>query len=227
MPPAPIPPNEAARLEALRKYDILDTEPEAVFDDLAILASTVTGSPIATFTLVDAERQWFKSMIGLEHRETEREVAFCAHTILEEEALVVPDATRDPRFRDNRLVLDAPGVRFYAGVPVRSREGLNIGSVCVIDRQPRLALLDHQRAALEAIARQASAMLELRRTAAELSGVLRDVRLLSAVLPICFVCRRYRADDGSWVSGDERLARSGTELTHGVCPSCLEQHSSM
>lgn len=224
MPAAPHPANEAARLEALRRYDILDTAPETVFDDLAILASTVTGSPIATFTLVDAERQWFKSVVGLDIRETEREAAFCSYTILEEEALVVPDATRDPRFRDNRLVLDAPGVRFYAGIPVRSREGLNIGTVCVIDRQPRLALLEHQRTALEAIARQASAMLELRRTAAELSGVLREVRLLSAVLPLCFSCRRYRTDDGTWVSADERLAAAGSEVAYGICPSCLAEH---
>ncbi|MBW7932670.1 MAG: GAF domain-containing protein [Gemmatimonadaceae bacterium] len=175
MPAAPIPTNEGARLEALRRYDILDTAPETVFDDLVYLSTFVTGSPIATFTLIDAHRQWFKSQIGMASQETTRDVAFCAYTILQDDVLVVPDATQDPRFADNPLVIEDPGIRFYAGVPVRSREGLNIGTVCVIDHQPRRALLDHQRVALEAIARQASAMLELRRTAAELAAVTRDL----------------------------------------------------
>ena len=179
---APLPANEAERLAALRRYEILDTAPEAIFDDLVLLASFVTGSPIATFTLVDAQRQWFKAQIGLGLVETERDEAFCAHAILDDEVMVVPDATRDPRFADNRLVVREPGVRFYAGAPVRSREGFNIGTLCVIDRQPRRALLDHQRQALEAIARQASALLELRRTAAELAVALRDVEALNSRL---------------------------------------------
>jgi GAF domain-containing protein len=222
--PAPLPANEAARLAALRRYEILDTAPEQAFDDLSLLATFITGSPIATFTLIDEERQWFKSQVGLVDSETERDVAFCAYTILGDDVMVVPDATRDARFADNRLVLGDPGIRFYAGAPVRSREGLNIGSVCVIDRQPRLALLEHQRLALEAIARQASALLELRRTAAELAGVLRDVRLLSALLPICSHCRRYREGADHWMTADEKLASAGTQLTHGLCPDCLREH---
>jgi GAF domain-containing protein len=221
---APLPPNEVARLEALRRYDILDTAPERVFDDLASLASFVTGSPIATFTLIDAERQWFKSRVGLEDEETERDVAFCGHTILQDEVFVVPDATKDARFSDNRLVVNDPGIRFYAGAPVRSREGLNIGTVCVIDRQPRRALLDHQRLALEAISRQASALLELRRTAAELAAVVRDVRSLSALLPICSFCRRLREGDDRWLTAEEKLASTGAEFSHGLCPDCFREH---
>lgn len=175
MPAPPIPLHEDARLAALRRYAILDSAPETVFDDLVHLASFVTGSPIATFTLIDEQRQWFKSQIGLAMQETVRDVAFCGYTILQDEVMVVPDATLDPRFADNPLVVGDPGIRFYAGIPVRSREGQNIGTVCVIDHQARRALLDHQRAALEAIARQASALLELRRTAADLADVSRDL----------------------------------------------------
>ncbi|MHB0962520.1 MAG: GAF domain-containing protein [Gemmatimonadaceae bacterium] len=220
----PLPPNEAARLEALRRYDILDSAPETAFDDLASLASFVTGSPIAMFTLVDAERQWFKSRVGLADQETERDVAFCGYTILQDEVLVVPDATKDARFADNRLVINEPGIRFYAGAPVRSREGLNIGSVCVIDRQPRRALLDHQRLALEAISRQASALLELRHTAAELAVVLRDLRSLSTLLPICSFCRRLREGADRWLTAEEKLASTGAAFSHGLCPDCFREH---
>jgi GAF domain-containing protein len=221
--PAPLPSNEAARLEALRRYDILDTERETVFDDLTLLASIVTGSPIAKFSLVDAERQWFKSEVGLGIRETERDVAFCGYTILGDEMMVVPDATRDVRFANNRLVIDEPGVRFYAGVPVRSREGLNLGAVCVIDRQPRQGLLEHQRLALEAIARQASTLLELRRTSAELAAAMRDIHALSALLPICSHCRRIREDD-HWQTAEEALLATGAKLSHSLCPDCLVTH---
>lgn len=193
MPAAPIPAHEDERLAALRRYDILDTAPETVFDDLVHLATFVTGSPIATFTLIDAQRQWFKSQIGMANQETVRDVAFCGYTILQDEVLVVPDATQDPRFSDNPLVIEAPGIRFYAGVPVRSREGMNIGTVCVIDHQPRRALLDHQRAALEAIARQAAALLELRRTAAELADVSRE---------LCPECQRMHRARTSGAGGD-------------------------
>jgi GAF domain-containing protein len=221
---APLPVNETARLEALRRYDILDTARETVFDDLTLLASTVTGSPIATFSLVDGERQWFKSEVGLGIQETERDVAFCGYTILGEEMMVVPDATRDARFADNRLVVDEPGVRFYAGVPVRSREGLNMGTVCVIDRQPRQGLLEHQRLALEAIARQASTLLELRRTAAELAAAVRDIRALSALLPICSHCRRIRDGESRWQSAEEAMEATGAKFSHSLCPDCLKQH---
>lgn len=221
--PAPLPANEAARLEALRRYHILDTDPEPAFDDLALLASSITGSPIATFTLIDEARQWFKSRVGLADQETERDAAFCGYTILSDEVMVVPDATRDARFADNRLVVGDPGIRFYAGAPVRSREGVNVGTVCVIDRQPRLALLEHQRLALEAIARQASALLELRRTAADLADVLRDIGSLSRLLPICGNCRRIREGDGAWRTAEETLQASGATFSGALCPDCFRK----
>jgi len=134
--PSPVPANEAARLEALRAYRVLDTPPEAPFDRLTTLAARLIGTPICAVSLVDAHRQYFKSCVGLDVRQTPRDVSFCAHTLLEEDVLVVEDALADPRFRRNPLV--AQGVlRSYAGAPLRTAGGLCLGSFCVLDPEPR------------------------------------------------------------------------------------------
>lgn len=220
---APLPGNERERLAALRRYDILDTAPEMVFDDLTLLATQICRVPIATFSLVDGDRQWFKSRVGLEVSQTEREAAFCAHTILDEHILEVADAMRDERFAENRLVLGDPHIRFYAGAPVRSSDGFNLGTICVIDRAPRERLDSGQRAALEALARQAGMLLELRRTSRDLAAVIRDVRALSDILPICGFCRRFRDEDNRWLTAEERLTATGARLSHGLCPDCLRK----
>ena len=131
------PQSETERLEALRAYDILDTEPEASFDRIARLASALTETPIALVTLVDRHRAWFKAAVGIEAREAPREHSFCGQSILEDRVLVVEDARADPRFADSPAVAGPPYVRFYAGAPLRSRSGHNVGALCVIDRQPR------------------------------------------------------------------------------------------
>ena len=133
----PLPANETKRLKALRRYQILDTSAEQAFDDFAFLASTICQTPIALMTLVDTDRQWFKARLGLDVTETPREQAFCAHTILGSEVMVVEDATRDVRFANNALVTGDPHIRFYAGAPLMDAEGNGLGSLCVIDRQPR------------------------------------------------------------------------------------------
>jgi PAS domain S-box-containing protein len=159
---APLPANEEARLDALRDLEILDTAPEPEFDDLALIASQICGTPISLISLVDRDRQWFKSKIGIEARETSRDVAFCSHAIRQRELFVVSDAMDDPRFSTNPLVTADPKIRFYAGAPLRTSDGHAVGTLCVLDRTPR-KLTGEQENALRALARQVAAQLELRR----------------------------------------------------------------
>ncbi|HYK03091.1 MAG TPA: ATP-binding protein [Thermoanaerobaculia bacterium] len=157
---------EHQRLAALERYGILDTSPEDGFDELVRLAAAICGTPIALISLVDATRQWFKARLGLEASETPRTASFCAYAIHESTVFVVPDATKDPRFAANPLVVGEPRIRFYAGAPLTSPDGYNLGTLCVIDSTPR-SLSDDQRTALTAIARQVIAQLELRRHVSE------------------------------------------------------------
>lgn len=163
---APVPITEQERLAALRALGVLDTPPERAFDDLTRLAAQICGVPIAAITLVDECRQWFKSIVGLDAPETSREASFCAHTILQPDVMVVPDAQADSRFSDNPLVTGTPHIRFYAGTPLVMPEGHTIGSLCVIDRVPR-TLTSDQQSALAALGRQVADQLTLRRAVAE------------------------------------------------------------
>lgn len=166
MQAAPTPANEAARLAALVRYAILDTPAEAAFDRLTRLAAQLFDVPMALISLVDAERQWFKSHYGLAVSETSRDVSFCAHAILNDRPLVVPDAMQDPRFRDNPLVTGAPGLRFYAGAPLRTSDELHLGTFCLLSPEPRRPLSEQQVQILEEFAALAVEELE-RRMAAE------------------------------------------------------------
>ena len=165
--PAPIPVEEQARLAELRDYAILDTPPEQAFDDLTALASSIAGTPIALVSLIDEGRQWFKSRVGFEASETPRDVAFCAHAILDSRTFVVEDAASDPRFAGNPEVVGGAGIRFYAGAPLETAAGHRLGTLCVIDRKPR-TLSPQEQDALRIVARQVMVQLELRKAGIEL-----------------------------------------------------------
>jgi anti-sigma regulatory factor (Ser/Thr protein kinase) len=200
--------DEAARLAALRRYRILDTEPERAFDDMALLASQICATPIALITLIDTDRQWFKSRVGLSLRETSRSVAFCAHAIQQPDLFVVPDAMGDARFRNNPLVTSDPHIRFYAGAPLITPDGHALGTLCVIDLIPR-QLTSEQTESLKALRRQVEAQLELRANLIELEhalaerdraeasqlqligqlrSALTNVDKLAALVPYCSAC---------------------------------------
>jgi anti-sigma regulatory factor (Ser/Thr protein kinase) len=203
-----MPSAEASRLASLRSYRILDTDPERAFDDIVLLASQICGTPMATITLVDEKRQWFKARVGMPFTETERSIAFCSHTIQHRDVMIVPDARGDERFRNNPMVIGEPHIRFYAGAPLVTPEGHAIGTLCVVDSVPR-TLTDDQLRALEALRRQAEAQLELRRNLFELEDALEardkaeaeqatlimelrssldNVNKLSALIPYCSKC---------------------------------------
>lgn len=200
--------DEPARLAALTRYRILDTAPEQRFDDLTLLASQICDTPISLITLIDSDRQWFKSRVGVDVHETARGVAFCAHAIKEPGIMQVPDATDDARFRDNPFVTGAPNIRFYAGAPLVTPDGHALGTLCVIDVKPR-HLSPGQLRALDALRRQVETQLELRRNLDELAAALgeRDqaeaaqaslvtelrqslekVEKLGALMPYCSTC---------------------------------------
>ncbi|MFT5311802.1 MAG: signal transduction histidine kinase/ActR/RegA family two-component response regulator [Paraglaciecola sp.] len=166
---APPTSDEQARLKALYAYDVLDTEAEKVYDDLTLLASQICGTPIALISLVDPDRQWFKSAVGIDAKETSRDMAFCAHTIHQRDIFEVPDTLMDERFVDNPLVTSEPNIRFYAGTQLVTPEGYAIGTLCAIDDKPN-NLSAQQRNSLEVLGRSVISQLELRKKIKELKA---------------------------------------------------------
>jgi GAF domain-containing protein len=234
------PANEQQRLATLRGYEILDTEPEAAFDDLTSLASYICQTPIAMISLVDADRQWFKSKIGVSISETSRDIAFCASAILQSDVFIVPDASQDERYAENPLVVSDPKIRFYAGATLIT-DGHALGTLCVIDRVPR-KLSPEQLEALGALSRQVLAQLELRRnlkrlgkslaardraegekerTLQELKAAMTNVRTLEGLLPICLSCKKIQDPRGIWQPFEYYVrAHSEARVTHKICPDC-------
>ena len=234
------PASETQRLEVLRGYEILDTQPEDAFDDLTLLASCICQTPIALISLIDADRQWFKSKVGFSVTETSRDIAFCASAIQQPDLFIVPDASEDRRFSDNVLVVSEPKIRFYAGAPLVA-SGQALGTLCVIDRIPR-SLSSEQLEALRALSRQVVAQLELRRnlkrlkeslaardraemekeiTLRELKAALANIHTLEGLLPICLSCKKIQDQKGVWQPFEYYLrAHSEAKVSHKICPDC-------
>jgi GAF domain-containing protein len=234
------PANESRRLETLWGYEILDTEPEAAFDDLTFLASYVCQTPVAMISLIDADRQWFKSKVGVSVVETSR--AFCASAILQPDLFIVPDASQDERFADNPLVVADPKIRFYAGAPLMT-QGQALGTLCVVDRVPR-ELRPEQLDALRALGRQVVAQLDLRRnlkrlkhslkmrdrveaekerSLRELQEALANIRTLEGLLPICLSCKKIQDQAGDWEPFEYYVRKhSGAKVAHKICPECAK-----
>lgn len=167
---APETQRERQRLKILWEYQVLDTVPEEVFDQLTELAAHICEAPIALISLVDEDRQWFKSKVGISLGQTSRDVSFCAHAIRQSGLFVVSDATKDPRFAKNPLVVSDPKIRFYAGAPLVTPDGHALGTLCVIDTVPRKLRPDQQQA-MQVLARHVVSQLELRRRTRELVEV--------------------------------------------------------
>lgn len=218
------PTQEAERLEALRQYKVLDTPAERSYDDITSLAAFICDVPIALISLVDAERQWFKSKVGLVAQETSRDVSFCAHAILSSATMIVNDASEDERFANNPLVTGELGIRFYAGVPLISPGGQPLGTLCVIDRKPR-TLDTCQLKTLEALARQVVMQLELQRVSSQLAEALEKMELMAGLVPICSYCKGIRNDQGYWSTVESFIQQySDVGFTHGVCDHCMKRH---
>ena len=223
---AVVPADEQERLQALHDLSILDTGREQAYDDMTQLAAQICGTPVSAVTFVDHDRQWFKSSVGFLPDSTDREVSFCAHTILDTDIFEVRDARRDARFADNPLVVGDPFIRFYAGVPLRTITGRSVGALCVIDHRPR-RLNDDQREALSALARSVSHFLELRQATRRLQESLHDLKTLSGLIPICMHCKNIRSDAGYWKSVERYVENNSTaRFSHCICPTCLEQYYS-
>lgn len=175
--------DDSARLEALRRYNILDTDYDPRFDDLAELGAFICNTPIAVINFVDKDRQWFKSEIGLGIRETELDISVCAHAILQPGLFVVPDMTKDPRFANNPLVTGEPHLRFYAGALLETDDGFPLGTFCVLDYQPR-ELSTEQEKAITTLARQVMTQLELIRTNEQQRDTLKSLQRSNKLLEI-------------------------------------------
>jgi GAF domain-containing protein len=241
----PIPESEAERLNTLRGYKILDTHPEDRFDDLTRLAASICGTPIALVSLVDEDRQWFKSKVGLETPQTARQDAFCAHAIMSQDLLVVTDASRDPRFAANPMVLGEPHIRLYAGAPLTAPNGHHLGALCVIDREPR-QLSRQQLESLRLLSRQVMAQVTLGKNLQDLKFALKrrdeleddmarliqelqaakvKIETLEGMVPMCAWCKRVRDDRGYWEQVETYISKlSGAYTTSSICPECLHKN---
>jgi GAF domain-containing protein len=208
--------SEKKRLKVLWQYDILDTVPETIFDDLTELAARICEAPIALISLVDEQRQWFKSKLGVTIEETSRDVSFCSHAIREEGLFIIPDASKDDRFSKNPLVTAAPKIRFYAGAPLVSPDGYALGTLCVLDKVPRVLRPD-QKVALSVLARHVMTQLELRREVREVTrtfGVGQEVSSAAEAPAKVSATKRTGSSPSRLAAGGKRRSAGSGRGSH-------------
>ncbi len=223
MKSAPLHKNEQQRLLTLKHYEVLDTPAESMFDDLTDLASRICGTPISLVSLVDSNRQWFKSRVGIDAEQTDRSIAFCSHAILQKDVFEIPNALDDERFNDNPLVTNAPDIRFYAGAPLIAPDGSPIGTLCVIDNKPH-QLTEDQKQALRILSRQVITQLELRLTNRQLKRAAKEREHFFTLL-----AHDLRSPFNAILGLSERLANTAETLTpqriiksaHGILSSSI------
>jgi hypothetical protein len=216
--------HEQARLDALRGYGILDSEPERRFDDIAKLAAAALDMPIAMVSLVDDKRQWSMAAVGIARDEVPRAHSFCTHAITQDWTLVIDDASVDARVSATPIVSGPTQARFYAGAPLITPEGHRVGTVCVIDRVPR-TLSRRELEMLASIARQTIELLEHRLTAARLGAAQARLQTMATLIPICSHCRKVRDEANQWLTLERLVqAKTGSRFTHGICPDCVREH---
>jgi diguanylate cyclase (GGDEF)-like protein/PAS domain S-box-containing protein len=214
MPAASNPPDEIERQQLLRSLNLLDTEEEEVFDRVTRLVSRLLKVPVALFSLIDENRQWFKSRVGLEIRETPREYAFCSHALLQDQPLVVADASSDARFADNPLVTSDPNIRFYAGVPIRTSGGLAIGTLCALDERVRVLTADELCILIDLADIVQKEVQDRERLAVAGRHMLRSEAILSAtearfrsIFDLASVGIALVSPGGAWLSVNEALCK--------------------
>lgn len=221
--PAPLPVDETIRLAALRQFAFLDTDPSDAFDDITRLASYICDTPIALVSLVDEGRQWFLSRHGTDLRQTDRSQAFCAYAILGEDVFEVPNALDDARFVDNELVTGEPKIRFYAGAPLKSPNGQNLGTLCVIDQQPR-KLSGEQREALRALSRQVSILLDGALVRRQLAEALTTLDAFDRTLQTCLFCNDLVFDDTQMSLPAFVSLHTSARFSQTVCRCCTPKY---
>ena len=221
---APKPSNEAERLRALSEYRILGTKPEESYDNITSMAAMICHAPIALISLVDQSRQWFKSRVGCDQQQTERDISFCAHTILNPQPLIVEDALFDQRFQDNPLVREDPNIRLYAGFPLNTPNDQRIGTLCVIDRMPK-SLTSVQIQVMQRLADQVVTLLELRRRSLDLLEEFCKLQDSKGLICSCSYCRKIRDGSGSWQPFEDYMMRHSTlNFSHGICQGRMSEH---
>jgi hypothetical protein len=217
---------EALRIEALKSYEVLDSDCEQDFDDIASLLTNICEMPIALIGFMDADRLWLKARIGVTATEAVRTRSFCDHTIRQANVMIVPDALNDSRFRESPLVTGNPGIRFYAGAALIDQHGYAIGTLCVQDYRPR-SLSRNQIDALDKLRRQVMNLLDLRRSRTECRNIHNHARPENSMIPVCGHCHAVRNKTDAWQKIEQYFQEAvGIQFTHGVCPECMVEHYS-